>query len=107
MEWLLGSIFLVIIFFWRFTFKEIIQVSNQGIVVEQQSRILNRSMRYLAEHVKDLRASTSFDNKQLAFDYGARTIRFGRGLDEAEAKQIIAVIQEKFPAYFAKTISKP
>jgi hypothetical protein len=101
-EWLLGSIFWVAIFLWSFTFKEIIQVRDQDIVVEQQSRILNRSKRYLAEHVKDLRVSTSFGNKFLAFDYGARTIRFGRGLDEAEARQIIAIIQEKFPTYSAK-----
>jgi hypothetical protein len=35
----------------------------------------------------------------LAFDYGARTFRFGTSIDEAEAKQIVAEIQQKFPQY--------
>jgi hypothetical protein len=100
-EWLLGSIFLAAVFIWRFTFKEIFVVSEQEIVVNQQSRIFSRSSRYLAEHISDLRASTSYWNKPIAFDYGARTMRFGQGLDEAEAKQIVARIQERFPRYSA------
>jgi hypothetical protein len=35
----------------------------------------------------------------IAFDYGARTFRFGSGVDEAEAKQILAEIQQKYPQY--------
>jgi hypothetical protein len=35
----------------------------------------------------------------VAFDYGAATFRFGAGIDEAEAKQIVAEIQQKFPQY--------
>ena len=32
----------------------------------------------------------------IAFDYGARTYRFGGGVDEAEANQIIATIKERY-----------
>jgi hypothetical protein len=35
----------------------------------------------------------------LAFDAGAQTVRFGRGLDEAEARLTFERILEKFPAY--------
>jgi hypothetical protein len=35
----------------------------------------------------------------LAFDYGSRTVRFGRGLDEAEAAQVLEQIAQKFPQY--------
>ena len=35
----------------------------------------------------------------LAFDYGAKTIRFGRGIDEAEATQLLERIIAKFPQY--------
>ncbi len=34
---------------------------------------------------------------QLAFDYGAKTVRFGIGLDEAEAKQILNDIEIQSP----------
>ena len=33
----------------------------------------------------------------LAFDYGAKTIRFGSGVDEAEARVILASIRTRFP----------
>jgi tetrahydromethanopterin S-methyltransferase subunit E len=32
----------------------------------------------------------------IAFDYGARTYRFGAGLDEAEAKQIVTAIKQRY-----------
>ena len=35
----------------------------------------------------------------LAFDYGSRTVRFGRGMDEAEAAQILERVIAKFPQY--------
>jgi hypothetical protein len=33
----------------------------------------------------------------IAFDYGAKTFRFGLAIDEAEAKQIILAIKEGLP----------
>lgn len=35
----------------------------------------------------------------IAFDYGAKTYRFGESLDEAEARQIVALIHQRFPHY--------
>lgn len=35
----------------------------------------------------------------IAFDYGAKTFRFGGGLEEAEAKYIVAEIVNRFPQY--------
>jgi len=32
----------------------------------------------------------------IVFDYGARTHRFGVGLDEAEAKQIVTAIKQRY-----------
>ncbi len=32
----------------------------------------------------------------IAFDYGAKTYRFGAQLEEAEAKQIIQAVRERF-----------
>jgi hypothetical protein len=34
-------------------------------------------------------------NGTVAFDYGARTYRFGRGIDEAEAKQVVAELRPR------------
>ena len=32
----------------------------------------------------------------IAFDYGAKTYRFGRDVDEAEAKEIVKTIKNRF-----------
>ena len=37
----------------------------------------------------------------LAFDYGAGTVRFGANLDPAEARQIVALLKERFRQYMA------
>lgn len=71
-----------------------------------------RALDYAAERLQDLRVSpqimpewfmrrsawAAMTTGQLAFDYGARAIRFGEG-DEAEAKMILAEIHQLFPQY--------
>jgi len=34
-------------------------------------------------------------NGPIVFDYGMKTIKFGLGIDEAEAKHILGVLSEK------------
>ena len=100
------------------TSKEFIETTAQNVKV---GRIVfgRRSQKdFLAEHIKGLRVSSSNvspslvlwlyyyfslpDRLQvgsLVFDYGAQTFRFGTSIDEAEAKQIVEEIQQKFPQY--------
>jgi hypothetical protein len=37
----------------------------------------------------------------VTFDYGAGTVRFGTNLDPAEARQIVALLKERFGQYMA------
>jgi hypothetical protein len=37
----------------------------------------------------------------IVFDYGASTVRFGLWLDPAEARQIVALLKERFGQYMA------
>jgi hypothetical protein len=60
--------------------------------------------------VRRLRASATsrvpndFSNSgALAFDYGARTIRIGTGIDEAEAAMLIDAIARRFPQLASAT----
>jgi hypothetical protein len=36
---------------------------------------------------------------RLAFDYGAKTVQFGIGLDESEAEFLFTVIEKKHPQF--------
>jgi type VI protein secretion system component VasK len=107
-------------FAWQVSGKEVVEVRTQSIKISQVCLGIHPSKEYLASHIKDLRVSSSNMNLNhpmlqwtyfynlpwyhnmagsLAFDYGSRTFRFGMSIDEAEAKQIIAEIQQKFPQY--------
>ncbi len=94
---------------WQFTGKELIIVKNDVLRISRQ--IFNRSkfLEYSMQSISDLRASApqpvlftsvkifkniSGQNGMIAFDYGAKTIRFGFEIDEAEAKQIVSILQE-------------
>ncbi|MCC7187756.1 MAG: hypothetical protein IT312_03365 [Anaerolineales bacterium] len=102
---------------WLLIGKEEIQITNQSITISQVVLGYKRSKEYTADYIKDLDIAwasmqdlmyrrisfplgTSFG--MIAFDYGARTFKFASGIEEAEAKQIIAKIQQKYPQYKSK-----
>jgi hypothetical protein len=117
--WTVGGGFAIYQLAWQLTGYEIIEVARQGITVSRVVFRFHTSREYSAEYVKELRVSSSNVNLNhpalwtyyyqypwshhsfgsLAFDYGAKTFRFGAGVDEAEAKQIMAQIEQKFPQY--------
>jgi hypothetical protein len=107
-------------FLWHVLGREIVQVSSQSIMINRTMLGQGSPKEYSADSVKDLRLlpavaalfrtglawSYAFRFPMLsrwtgllAFDYGAKTFRFAAGIDEAEAKQILAGIQQKFPQY--------
>jgi hypothetical protein len=91
---------------------EIVQVLGDSIAVGQRVLWFEQGRNHSSEHIAHLRTlqiiepawyeQSSFygtGSPSLAFDYGARTVRFGRGIDEAEARQILERIVSKFPQY--------
>ncbi len=115
--WWAGVIFAAANILWMFGGKEIISVSSEAITYRRQVLGVSFPKRYAIEHVKDLRVlptvahrtefnwarqtsdSSGFWEGLLAFDYGAKTIRMASGIDEAEGKQILSTIQQRFPQY--------
>jgi hypothetical protein len=95
--------------------EEIILIRSQSIVVRRRLLMFGRLYEYHVDQVHNLRIQVpialyaypawitsvfGFVSKgSIAFDYGARTFRFGSGADEAEAKQILSLIWERFPQY--------
>jgi hypothetical protein len=101
-------------FCWQIIGYEEILVSRQAIKIGQVALGLRTQKEYSADYIKDLRSSsadsdfmgrtfvfpfTKNRSGAVAFDYGAKTFKFGSGVEEAEGKQIIAEIQNKFPQY--------
>ena len=75
-----------------------------------RNRPIGRLREYLLHEVRDLRVQpaghwvrwmrsqpgSAYRRGTIAFDYGARTFSFGYGLNDAEAKQLVSVINERF-----------
>ncbi len=121
--WTIGGGYAIYILFWQLAGNEIIEVSNSGITTSRS--ILGFGLfpkEYSSEYIKALRISASVNANDvfgwsrasrfygigggiIAFDYGAKTVNFGAGIDEAEAKQILAEIQQRYPQYRSKAIS--
>ncbi|MDH5507992.1 MAG: hypothetical protein OEZ02_12295 [Anaerolineae bacterium] len=102
---------------WQIVGQEIIEVNPKSLVSLRRVYSFGRSNEYLAQDIKGMRVSPfmprlidwkgsfyelGLTGGLIAFDYGARTIRIGGGIDEAEAKQILAAIVARYPQYAAE-----
>jgi hypothetical protein len=96
---------------WRFVGKEIITASKDVFVITRKLFGWKRYKAYKTSDISALRISRPTDYRSemlsefrrmfggagtIAFDYGAKSFRFGAGLDEAEGRQIIKKIQTHF-----------
>jgi hypothetical protein len=103
--WTLGGAFALFTLVWTMFGRERVTVTEQYLDLRREALMFGRGRRYDLSNVKDLRVRPaqsatvwlagggqfqSFGGGLIAFDYGARTVRFGASLDEAEAKQIVA-----------------
>ena len=102
-------------FLWQLVGREEIEITSSSITLSQVVLFFRRPKEYANEYIKDLRTSPMGMNEMykwsrslafygvgggiIVFDYGAGTIRLGSGIDEAEGKQIIVEIQQKYPQY--------
>lgn len=114
--WTLGGIFAILILSWQLFGMEVIEISFQGITTNRTILGFGFPKEYSTDHINALRISPNlntgemygwlqagrgygFQGGLLTFDYGAKTIRFGSGIEEAEAKQIFEEITQRFPQY--------
>jgi hypothetical protein len=103
--WTVGGALALFTVLWTLFGRERITVADQFLTIRREVLGVGREKRYDLATVKDLRVTPvaqdvwqvngqrwGFSGGIIAFDYGARTIRFGAPLDEAEAKQITATL---------------
>ncbi len=114
----LAVLYAVVSLLWLLFGVEMIKVDRDGIKTRRQVFGLGRAHDYDGEHIRRLRAApivyattyrSNFTSEylglaggQIAFDYGAKTVRFGSGIDEAEARMIVEAITQRFHRYQRK-----
>jgi hypothetical protein len=104
--WTVGGLFGRIVW-WQLRGYELITVGNGLLTLAKRGLLLHRTKTYDLTELRHLRAATfgSFaayrnfgafgDARSLRFDYGLKTVKFGAGLDEAEAHHLIRRLREQ------------
>lgn len=114
--WTLGGLVAGYILAWQLAGKEVISVVGNQLTMKRDLWGFGRLKEFGFEHIQGLRVSPQRFNPfdisagvsgalrfwgigggSVAFDYGAKTYRFGSGLDEAEAKLAVDAIAGKAP----------
>jgi hypothetical protein len=115
--WTVGGAFAIYAWLWQVKGIERISISTNALIVEKLVPIWKRKKEYHLKDVVALRLSHSSPSMftmsgsmefwgmpggRLAFDYGAKTVQFGSGIDEAEAKFLIEDIENRCPKIVEK-----
>jgi hypothetical protein len=112
--WALGGLFAFALFFWTVAGQEHVTVDADTFAVRREALGVGFTRRYAIASVRGLRVVDDpsvgwafgfgrgdpfgLRSGSLAFDYGAKTIRFGSGIDAAEAKYIVSRVVAAKPA---------
>lgn len=105
--WTLGGGFALYTLLWNLVGKEVVTLDSQALTHRRQVGRFGLTRRYDVTQVKDLRLAPPQRSRRgahgtpfggiIAFDYGSRTVRFAQGIDEAEAKDLIELLQRHLP----------
>ncbi len=108
--WTVGGAVAIYAWLWQVMGKEIVMVHGQTFAIRRDIGGFGFGKEYDVVQMRDLRVqqpgfspidvSASLQlwgvgGGVIAFDYGSRTYRFGAGLDEAEAKQVMTAIKKR------------
>lgn len=110
--WALGWVFAASTIAWMIWGSEVLAVVGRDLEVSTQIGPWSRRKVYRGSEIRDLGVSDTnpfqafrFDSPlvggrrgMIRFDYGARTIRAGASLEEAEAKMVVERLAGKLPA---------
>jgi len=111
--WTVGGFFALRTLWWMLLGKEIITVGQGAIIIDKKGALFYKSKTYDLREAKEFRAQEdpqssygTFGGRQtnvfnldksgtIRFDYGMQTVKFGEGLDEAEANYILQKLRNK------------
>jgi hypothetical protein len=118
--WSTGGVFALAVLAWTTAGRERVTIDTDTFAIRREALGIGYTRRYAVATVRALRvvddasSSTSFGSfgrgdpfglrtGSFAFDYGAKTIRFGSGIDAAEAKYILSRVTAAKPALASPT----
>jgi hypothetical protein len=111
--WTIGGAVVISIVVWNLLGKEIVALSGHRLKLERKALRLSRSKEYSLSEIENLRVVTGgiqpvfgwprmdafwASSGSIAFDYGMKTVRFARAIDEAEANYTVGLMKRRMPS---------
>ena len=108
--WTVGGLLAIYAWLWQVMGKEIVTVHGQRFTIRRDIGGFGFDKEYDLQQMRDLRVVPAgfhpldvsaalqlwgIGGGVIAFDYGARTSRFGAGLDESEAQRVVTAIKKR------------
>lgn len=110
--WTLGGFYAIKTLVWMIFGKEIITFSTGQFSINRSGALFEKTKTYDLNEAKDFRINATEDENGISFggntrrrtvfepgvihfDYGLKTLKFGIGIDEAEAKFLLAKLKAK------------
>lgn len=112
--WLAIGLFCLVYLLQNLAVNEVVEVTPFAIKLRRQVGSWGWTSGYMAANISALQVRpqphaaagqtrslfpSRQDGRTIIFQYGSQTVHFGRGLREKEARDIVALIQAKFPRY--------
>jgi hypothetical protein len=109
--WTFGGLAAIVLLLWTTVGVERVKIGGDAIIIRREVLGVGFSREYDSNHAGNLRvapdAFSMFDPRNafrfwglgggpVAFDYGSSTVRFGSGLDEAEASRVVSRVVSRF-----------
>jgi hypothetical protein len=107
--WTVGGGAAIYFWLWNAAGHEIVSLTPTSLAIRRDILGFGRSKEYDLPSIKNLRITPTLANTNfnfpaqsltagtMAFDYGAKTFRFGGDLDEAEASHLIELLKSRYP----------
>src|SRR5271166_3018211 len=101
--WVFGEVFVGYTVFYAIGGRQIILASPDALTIKTEIFGLGPARSFLVSEMKNLRfepraiLGRGQRASGIAFDYGAKTVMFGDGLDEKEATALVARIRQRCP----------
>lgn len=108
--WTIGGLWVLYLWLWMLVGKERVRLQSNSLQIRKEILFYARNREFEVAHIRRLRVAPiefrpaarlrllGLGGGLLAFDYGARTFRFGAGLDEAEAREVAGALLARNPA---------
>ena len=96
--WTFGGYATLYGFLWQLAGREIVTLTPYALKIRSEIVVFGWTRKYERQTIFNLRVNQlrrKGENRKVVFEYGPKTVRFGEGLSDAEAMEIVADLKSR------------